>query len=178
MDITGCNTVIFTNRSPAEIVRLLSASVLERWPTALVENLSDTDPEVPLPSGPHLATAFPFALLSSEDWHLLFYRDEAMIRHMDDEAYTPMADGDGPFAVIARPRIGIEFRIETLTELRTEVEPDRNVEPYSAWLCSPSLTEVTVVTPDDPDIHPFSSWTCDMVRRACGGTAIRASARV
>ena len=177
MEITGCDTVIFTARPPLEIVRGVFAAVLRRWPMARVQILGSESDDHP-PSDILDAGTFSLERLPPDDWWLLFYRDDAMNRHMEEFAYSPMADGDGPFAVIARPRLGIEFRIAALTELRTEVEPDRNVEPYPAWLCSPSLSEITVVSPDDPGTHPFSSWTCEIVRRACGGTAIRTSGQV
>lgn len=174
MEITGFDTVIFTNRPPTEIVHSVFASVLKKWPKAKMQSFGSASDEHP-PSEIADAGTFSIETLPQQDWWLLFYRDDAMIRHMEEFAYEPMADGDGPFTVIARPRAGVEFRIESLKELRLEAEPDRNIDPYPAWLCSPSLTEVTVVTPDDPETQPFSRWASDMVRRACGGTAIRTS---
>ncbi len=90
---------------------------------------------------------------------------------MAEAAYAPMADGDGPFAVIARARRKVEFRIARLEELRVAGEPEfPGVEPYAAWLCSPSVFEITLVTPDDPERQPFSVWACESVRQACGGS--------
>jgi hypothetical protein len=104
--------------------------------------------------------------------HPIFYRDGAMARHMEDHAYAPMADGDGPFAVITRERRDVVFELAGLSELsaadHTPGGP-RPPDPYRAWLCSPLVVEVTAVTPADPAAHPFSVWVLDEVKRACSG---------
>jgi hypothetical protein len=89
---------------------------------------------------------------------------------MDEAAYAPMADGDGPFAVITRARRDVEFEASGLDELRAADHTPGGVrppDPYLAWLCTPELVEVTVVTPDDPDSQGFSSWVLAEVKRAC-----------
>jgi hypothetical protein len=164
MDITGWDTVVFTCCQPREVYRRILSAVEFRWPFALVEDLGDAKAWMGSASGKTL----PDEWLPSQAGHLMFLRDEAMASHMNSVAYAPMSDGDGPFAVLARTRRGVEFRCELLDEREVIGEPPfPKVEPYSAWLCSPELYEITVVTPDDPERHGFSIWTCELVRRAC-----------
>ena len=97
-----------------------------------------------------------------------------MARHMDEAAYVPMADGDGPFAVITRVRRDVEFEVSELDELRSADHDPAGVrppDPYQAWLCTPEVVEVTAVTPDDPDSQPFSSWVLAEIKRACSPDA-------
>jgi hypothetical protein len=164
VEITGWDTVIFTVTPPRVVFGRVVATVLSRWPMALVEGLgpADTRPEV-LASTPN--DRFP-----NGPGHPIFYRDAAIARHMEDHAYVPMADGDGPFAVFVRERVGIEFELSGLNELRA-ADHNRSAAqppaPYHAWLCSPLVIEVTAVTPGNPATHPFSSWVLAEVKRAC-----------
>lgn len=166
MEITGWDTVIFTTTPPQVVFERVVASVLSRWPTALVDGLQTAGtPPVPLSGVP--VERFP---VGSMPPHPIFYRDAAMARHMEEVAYAPMADGDGPFAVIARVRVGVEYALTGLDEVRAD---DRDAygtpEPYRAWLCAPQIIEVTAVTPADPESHPFSVWVLNEVKRACSG---------
>jgi hypothetical protein len=105
--------------------------------------------------------------------HLVFYRDAAMVRHMGEAGYVPMADGDGPFAVIARVRKDVEFEVSGLNEVHVTDDPPCPVgppRPYRAWVCTPLVFEITAVTPGDPSRQPFASWVLDEVKRACRGT--------
>jgi hypothetical protein len=163
VEITGCDLVIFTFTQPLDVFARVRTSVLVRWPAALVDGFDEP------PTGPMLLSAVPAERLRG---HLLFYRDAAMARHADDLAYVPMTDGDGPFAVAARVRRGVEFELAGLTELHaTDRDPAgvRPPKPYCAWLCTPEVIEVTAVTPGDPASHPFSSWVLGEVKRACVG---------
>jgi hypothetical protein len=166
MEITGWDLVVFTFTPPREVFAHIKASVLARWPAALVDEFDEPS------SGPEPLSGVTPERLPAGSGHLLFYRDAAMARHMDEAAYVPMADGDGPFAVITRVRRGVEFEVSALKELRAAdhdpggVQPPR---PYQAWLCTPEIIEVTAVTPSDPATHPFSSWVLGEVKRACSG---------
>lgn len=166
MEITGCDLVVFTFTPPRAVFARMVAAVLARWPAALVDGL-DEPPAKPAP----LALA-PSEKLPIARGHLQFYRDEAMLRHMAEAAYVPMADGDGPFAVITRVRRGVEFEAARLNELNAADHTPGGVRPpapYPAWICTPELIEVTAVTPGDPDAHAFSSWVLGEVKRACSG---------
>jgi hypothetical protein len=164
MEITGWDSVVFTSLGPREVYRFVLASVLRRWPQAIVDDLDDPQAE------PLAVETFPDEHLPSERGYLLFLRDAAMTRHMDNSAYMPMSDGDGPFAILARIRQGVEFRCEQLAELRVANEPEfPKVNPYSAWLCSPSLFEITLITPENPELHAFSIWAFETVKQACRG---------
>ena len=165
MDITGFDTVVFTRRRPRKVLRLVRAGVLARWPGALVDDLENPGPD------PGPVSALRPHRLPAKAAHLLFHRDAAMARHMDAAGgYAPMADGDGPFAVTARPRRGVEFRLDRVTPVRAAGEADAAAgEPHPAWLCTPLVYEITVVTPGDPDADPFSAWASETVRQACGG---------
>ncbi len=170
MDVTGWDTVIFTCRQPREIYRRVLACIAQRWPEALVDitvdgRLGSGTPPVPL-------RGVSSERLPAEEGDAFFYRDAAMIRHTDEFAFAPMADGDGPFMVASRVRPNVVFRVDRLEELRPIDWPEfPKMEPYSAWVCSPSLYEITVVTPGDPEEHAFSVWACEIVRRACGEPA-------
>jgi hypothetical protein len=132
-----------------------------------VDDLDDPK-EAPLP-----AATFPEDRLPTAAGHLLFLRDRDMIRHMDDHAYVPMADGDGPFAVIARVRREVEFRVAGLDEIRVSDETESiglGPVPYDAWICSPVVIEITLVSPGDPENDPFCVWLLQLIREACGGT--------
>jgi hypothetical protein len=167
MDITGCDLVVFTFTPPREVFAHFVASVLTRWPDALMD---DTDG----PPSPKPVAGFPREQLPDGHAFVVFYRDTAMVRHMEEAAYAPMSDGDGPFAVATRFRRDAEFEISGLDEKHAAdhtpggVRPPR---PYPAWLCSPTVVEVTAVTPGDPDSLPFASWVLNEVRRACRGAA-------
>jgi hypothetical protein len=123
---------------------------------------------------PEPVAGFPAERLPAGAGHLLFYRDDDMARHMDEVAYAPMADGDGPFAVLTRDRRDVVFEIAGLDEVwaanHTPGGP-HPPDPYQAWLCSPLVVEVTAVTPDDPASQPFSSWVLAEVKRACSPDA-------
>jgi hypothetical protein len=167
MEITGWDRVVFTFEQPRLVFLRVLAAILSRWPAALVQDLDDPK-EGYLP-----AATFPEERLPDGPGFLLFLRDQAMVRHMDDHAYAPMADGDGPFAVIARTRREVDFRISALTELRVTDEREsigNGPRPYPAWLCSPVVFEITLVSPGNPEADPFCIWLLQMVREACGGT--------
>lgn len=167
MDITGCDLVIFTFTPPRDVFARVLASVLTRWPGALME---DTDG----PSGGKPVAGFPRDQLPDGKAFVIFYRDAALVRHMEDAAYVPMPDGDGPFAVATRFRRDVEFAISELDEKHAANHRPGGVrppDPYPAWLCSATLIEVTAVTPGDPDVLPFASWVLNEVKRACRGAA-------
>jgi hypothetical protein len=164
MEITGWDSVVFTFTPPHEVFVRVLAFVLGRWPAALVDGLGGPE------SRPEPVAGFSAERLPTGAGHLLFYRDEAMARHMDEAAYVPMADGDGPFAVIARVRRDVEFAMSALDELGVTDETLRvglPLDPYQAWLCTPLLFEITAVTPGDPTRQPFSSWVLGEIKRAC-----------
>jgi len=173
VEITGWDSVVFTFTPHREVFARVLAAVLARWPAALVDDLDapEADPEP--------AAGLPVERLPAGAGHLLFYRDAAMARHMDEAAYAPMADGDGPFAVLTRERRDVVFAVEGLDEVwaanHTPGGP-HPPDPYQAWLCSPLVVEVTAVTPDDPGSQAFSSWVLAVVKRACSGVAEPAAA--
>jgi hypothetical protein len=168
MEITGWDTVIFTFTAPRVVFERVAASVLSRWPAALVEGLR------PAGAGSEPVAGLPVERFPAGPGHLIFYRGVAMARHMEEAAYTPMADGDGPFAVITRARRGVEFAVSGLEERRAadhDAGGVRPPDPYRAWLCAPEVIEVTAVTPGEPESHPFSSWVLGEVKRACSEAA-------
>jgi hypothetical protein len=168
VEITGCDSVVFTFTRPRDVFTRVRASILARWAAALVDGFEDRR------SGPEPLSGVPDERLPARRGHLLFYRDAAMVRHMDEVAYVPMADGDGPFAVATRVRRGVEFEVSGLNELRAaDRDPagPRPPRPYQAWLYTPEVIEVTAVTPADLASHPFSSWVLAEVKRACSGPA-------
>jgi hypothetical protein len=168
VEITGWDSVVFTFTSPREVFARVRASILARWPAALVDGFDEP------PSGPEPLADVPAERLPGGPGHLLFYRDAAMARHMDEAAYVPMGDGDGPFAVITRVRRAVEFEVSGLDEVRAadhDPRGPRPPDPYRAWFCTPEVVEVTAVTPGDPESHPFSSWVLGEVKRACSGPA-------
>ena len=168
MEITGCDLVIFTFELPRVVFTRVLAAVLARWPEALVTNLDEGAAAVSVAGREVLKDHLPHG-----DGVLHFVRDMAMARHMKDHAYISMRDGDGPFAIHARTRRGVEFECDRLNELQVTDEPPSQIagapDPYPAWICSPLLYEITAVTPGDPDTQPFSRWVLGMVRRACTG---------
>jgi hypothetical protein len=167
MDITGCDLVVFTFTPPRDVYARVFASVLGRWPGALMD---DTDGP---PRGKPVA-GLPREQFPDGEAFVIFYRDAAMVRHMEEAAYIPMPDGDGPFAVITRFRRDVEFAISGLDEKHAADHTPGGVrppDPYPAWLCSPTLIEVTAVTPGDPDVLPFAAWVLNEVKRACRGAA-------
>jgi hypothetical protein len=167
MDITGCDSVIFTFAPPREIFARILTSVLHRWPAALL-----ADANSPLSCDP-VAGLPPDQIPAGEAW-VIFYRDPAMLQHMEQVAYTPMPDGDGPFAVITRLRRDVEFAISTLTELHAADHTPGGIrppDPYPTRLCSPTVVEVTAVTPDHPDSSPFAAWVLEELKQACRGAA-------
>lgn len=163
MEITGCDLVVFTFAPPRDVFARFFASILVRWPGALMD---DTD-------GP--IRCKPVAGLTGDqlpngEAFVNFYRDVAMVRHVEEAAYVPMADDDGPFAVVTRYRRDVEFAISELDETHAENHTPGGIrppDPYPAWLCSPTVLEVTAVTPGDPDELPFASWVLNEVKRAC-----------
>ncbi len=173
MEITGCDLVIFTFEQPRVVFARVLASILERWPTALVEDLDFGAVAVAVPGRDLTVEQLPV-----EQGVLLFVRDEVMGLHMENHAYTPMQDGDGPFAIHSRVRRSIEFSCSALDELQVIDVPVSFVnaslinapDPYEAWICTPLIYEITVVTPDDPTSHGFSSWVLEIAKQACTGS--------
>jgi hypothetical protein len=164
VEITGWDSIVFTFTPPRGVFARVFASVLARWPAALVDGFDEPS------SGPEPLAGVPAERLPNGPRHLLFYRDADMARHMDEAAYVPVADGDGPFAVITRIRRAVEFEVAGLDELHAADHDPGGVpppDPYQAWLCTPEVVEVTAVTPGDPASHPFSSWVLAEVKRAC-----------
>ena len=167
MDITGHDSIVFTFATPREIFSHILKSILTRWPAALI-----ADANAPLSCEP--IAGLPTDQLPDGEAFVLFYRDPAMLHHMEAAAYAPMPDGDGPFAVMTRLRRNIEFAISTLTELHAADHTAAGIpppDPYPARLCSPTVLEVTTITPDDPDSSLFAAWVLDQVKRACRGAA-------
>jgi hypothetical protein len=172
MEITGCDLVIFTFEQPRVVFARVLASILKRWPMALVEDLDLGAATVPVPGRDLTIEQLPV-----DQGVLLFLRDEAMNLHMENHAYTPMHDGDGPFAIHSRVRRSIEFACSALDEIQVIDEPVSFVktslvnapDPYEAWICTPLIYEITVVTPDDPTSHGFSSWVMEIAKQACAG---------
>jgi hypothetical protein len=168
VEITGWDSVVFTFTPPREVFARILAAVVARWPVALVTDLDAPD------AAPGPAVGFVANRPPNGAGHLLFYRDMAMAEHMDQAAYAPMADGDGPFAVLTRERRNAVFAVAGLAERwaadHTPGGP-HPPDPYEAWLCSPLVVEVTAVTPADPASHVFSSWVLAEVKRACSGVA-------
>jgi hypothetical protein len=166
LEITGCDYVVFTFTRPREVFTHVKAAVLARWPAALVDGFDEPS------SGPEPLSAVPAERFPAGPGHLLFYRDAVMAQHMVKAAYVPMADGDGPFAVITRIRRDVEFKLSALDEVSAAdhdpggIRPQR---PYQAWLCTPEVIEVTAVAPGAPSTHPFSAWVLGEVKRACRG---------
>jgi hypothetical protein len=164
VEITGWDTVIFTTTPPRTVFERVVASVLSRWPAALVDGFG------PVGTKPEPVAGVAAERFTSGPGHPIFYRDATMARHMEEVAYAPMADGDGPFAVITRERQDVVFAVSELDEQwAADHTPGGPLppDPYRAWLCSPLLIEVTAVTPGDPALHPFSSWVLAEVKRAC-----------
>lgn len=161
MQITGCDSVVFTFTRPRAVFTCFLAAVVARWPGAYLHDLDAPG------SDPEPVAGFPAGRLPVGPGWLLFTRDAAMARHMEEAAYTPMADGDGPFAVMTRARRDVEFVASGLRELRAADHPTggtRRPNPYRAWLATPEVVEVTAVTPDS---QAFSAWVIAEVRRAC-----------
>ena len=173
MELTGCDLVIFTFEQPRVVFARVLASILERWPAALVEDLDFGSAAVAVPGRDLTVEQLP-----GEQGVLLFVRDEAMSLHMENHAYTPMQDGDGPFAIHSRVRRSIEFSCSALDELQVIDVPASFVkaslvnapDPYEAWICTPLIYEITVVAPDDPTSHGFSSWVLEIAKQACAGS--------
>jgi hypothetical protein len=165
MEPTGFDTVIFTFVRPRLVFRQVVAAIATSWPASLVEDLDDRQ------AGSQTCSLVEEDRLPSEAGVLLFLRDRMMAQHLEDHGYTPMDDGDGPFAVWFRKRAGVEFRLGCVNELHVEDNPPRlgQVDPYPAWFCSPVVYEMTLVTPDNPEAHPFSKWVCRIVRKASAG---------
>ena len=164
MEITGWDEVIFTCTPPRTVFARVLASVLARWPDALVEGIDG-----PL-SRAMPAQGVPPERLPEGAGRLFFYRDAAMIRHSDEAAFVPMPDGDGPCAVMTRLRRDLEFEVAKLDEIHAADREPGGVgppHPYQAWICAPMLVEVTVLNPDDCRSHPFSAWLLAEVKRAC-----------
>jgi hypothetical protein len=163
MEPTGFDTVIFTFVRPRHVFRRVLGAIVARWPGSLVDDLDDSE------AAPCACSSAGDDSLPSEAGVLLFLRDSMMAWHLRDYGYTPMPDGDGPFALWSRKRAGVEFRLRGLEEARVTDDPRRvgQIDPYPAWLCSPVVYEMTAVTPANPEDHPFSGWACRIVKQAC-----------
>jgi hypothetical protein len=168
MEITGCDQVIFTFESPHVVCTRVISAILLRWPNVIVKNFDENGIEILYQIGKLRGAAFPAAI-----HEMLLLRDEDMKRHMTDHAYVPMADGDGPFAILSRVRRHVEFEFQGLIEKRVDDRPTSaavsSILPYQAWLCTPRVFEITAVLSGDPQTHPFSTWLLEEVKQACRG---------
>jgi len=164
VEITGWDNVIFTTAAPRDVFARLLSAVLVRWPDALVD-VEDGEIQAKRVRG------FSADRLPTERASWLFFRDAAMLQHMEDAAYSPMVHGEGPFAVISRARRKIEFDVSGVDERNSEdgVGNAMPPEPYQAWICAPEIVEITVVTPGDPAELDFARWALGEVKRCCVG---------
>jgi hypothetical protein len=161
VEISGWDTIIFTFTPPHVVFERLLAAVLARWPAAIV----DLEPAA---AGLQPVAEITAAQCLKSEWPL-FHRDTAMAQHMQQHGYAPMADGDGPFAVIVRERKDIEFEIAGINELQAADHQQSVGQPpsgYHAWLCGPLVYEITAVTPSDPTADLFSACVLAEVKRA------------
>lgn len=161
MEITGHDLVVFTFARPQDVFARFFEAILRRWPDAFVEDTNDHFMPVAKLLGSHLP---------KDEAFLIVYRDSSMFRHMEEFAYAPMPDGDGPFAIITRYRRNVEFVISELEEKQADDHTPGGSpppDPYAAWLCTRTILEVTAVTPGDPDELPFASWVLEELKRAC-----------
>jgi hypothetical protein len=162
MEFEGYDTVIFTTTRPGEVFAAFIGSLSTRWPAA---RFSLGWGDRPFLDRDRIAAED----LPAEAGELFAVRDREMEEHFAERSCTPMPEGEGPVAILARVRPCVVFRCERLDEVRANDRRPGEVEPYLAWLCCPSLYEVTVVTPAAPGGDPFSGWACEAVRAACLG---------
>jgi hypothetical protein len=160
MEFEGYDTVIFTTTRPREVFATFIDSLSSRWPAARF-SLGWGD-------GPFVGRdGIAVENLPAEAGEVFAVRDREMEGHFTERSYTPMLDGEGPVAILARVRPGVAFRCERLDEVRADDRRPGEVEPYSAWLCCPSLYEITVITPAAPSRDSFSARVCEAARAAC-----------
>ncbi len=104
MEPTGFDTVIFTFVRPRHVFRQALAAIVARWPGSLVDDLDDSE-AAPWPA----CSSAGDDSLPSEAGVLLFLRDDMMAWHLREYGYTPMPDGDGPFALWSRRMPALEL---------------------------------------------------------------------
>jgi hypothetical protein len=160
MELTGYDTVIFSDSEPRQVFSVFLAALLHRWPNALV----DLESEAGRLIGSH--TLAVEAKMPEFEGQLLVFRDATMKDHCEQHGYTPMADGDGPVALWLRTREAVRFKFDNLDEIWSQPVQVGKVEPYSGWLCSSSIRELTIVTPDSPERDAFSMWAIETVLEA------------
>jgi hypothetical protein len=177
--LRGVDTVVFSAISLKELLLNAIPRIAEIWPTLIADVDVDWSSNAPvgfkasakllnkeqiLPFLDSLAT-YDFVLLA-------FVRDSDMWAHFEENSYALMGSGEGPVAVWFRKRGPICF---SLLQLDEKYAADRSrpgaVDPYPAWLSSPSLNEFSVTTPGDPDVDPFSKRMLEIVLAACTGGA-------
>jgi hypothetical protein len=169
MEITGYDNVVFTTRTNAQIVRAFAADLRPRWPSAIIDVAFD-----PMTMDLKGITwdrldGLLNDLASDRYIGVYLVQDRAMEVDMEKRGYAPGAGGEGPLALCVLTRPGVRFEAHRLEEVWA-ADRDRNtgsVDPYNAWLCSPSLQEVTLVTPDEPRRGNFSRWAHEVVLKAC-----------
>lgn len=159
MDIAGCDNVIFTLTSPQNVLGRFLESLRSRWPHALCSVGWGPSEYV------ECSTLSPEKLPSARE--VFIVRDEQMRQHFDDNSYVAGPDGEGPFALLVRERQQVVFKLPNLEEMEARDRRPNEVDPYSAWLCTPFVWELTTVTPADPDTDAFSNWVVEAARRAC-----------
>ena len=161
MHPTGYEHYIITSKSPQLIAFELFKAILSKWPSALVLNESDED-------DPFNGSLPRIEVLPKFNGELYFCRDEEMNDHWDENGYSLLDDGEGPFAFIYSEKSNHNFSFEMIDDFT-------KFETTGIQCCSESVIsafgmnyfDLILITPADPKDNPFSKWLLESVIQGC-----------
>jgi hypothetical protein len=138
--ISGHDTVLVAAGPVADALRRLLDDLYREWPQMLVAAEE-------LQAGAFLPWVAARGTLPATQGELLVARDEAMLRRWENDGYSLMERGEGPFMLAYQPAG------RTATEIHFQEDPYGRpagflFEPYPATLIASGFSLVTVVTPD------------------------------
>jgi hypothetical protein len=167
MDISGTDNIVYTTNPIIIIASRFLEMVRPKWP-ALSIDLSFR-PDTMDFTGLDLETAVnKVRRISNEQrLELFFLQDDAMRAHREEFGYALTRSGDGPFALYIKSREHVQMKTDSIVDVRAAAESIDVVEPFPAWICSPSLREVSIVTPADPMTNLFSQWLLELTLKVC-----------
>ncbi|QDU78922.1 hypothetical protein Pla110_06260 [Polystyrenella longa] len=152
MEITGYDNVIFTDCKKRFVSNNILTWIKTLWPNCLCQ-FDGQDNHILLPDLPKQLSWF-------EGY---FCKNDTMEVHWEENGYSLMKDGEGPFGILFRERNMLHLKLNGVTEVNDPI-----VEPnYSANLLLNNSLEMTVITPCDPHKDSFSELVLENCISAC-----------
>lgn len=161
MHLTSYDNYIVTSKNPQVIVFELYRTILSKWPSVIV--LNESDEEEPFKGKFPSINLFP-----KSEGALYFCRDAAMNKHWDENGYSLLSDGEGPFAFRYFEKINYKFSFQMIDDFTALENNGINCCPESLInAIGLNYFDITLTTPSSPEDNVFSKFLLDLVSKTC-----------